>query len=527
MGTNVTNYSGPQNYQTIYINCRKDSEIDGSDNPSVPTTGSQNLQAICHIPDTWTLVYQGVVLLQDRSTSTFSTGEITFTDSVGNRFDQGELLQSVTYTKETTQTVTEDVTVIGTTTNIEANPISANISSGWVQVTDDTQTTGTGAIATLTDNTAGKIGIIENGQILAYNLGVSDLSTDSEGNLFYTDPVTETIYTRQRTRGSFAGYAIYNFRKKEKDTVEQNTSVITTQERTFYDFYAVDYIAPSERNAFGATAFLLFPSIIIQRSLRKGQGKLTGDAAVNLQSSHIRLAKNIQSAEIMQQQIMDEFGVEVSIVPVNLEIGAEFVEISLNQVRDVSLLNLTAGHGLISDGTTFNSQFIPTSSITGLSTVATSGAYSDLTGTPTLITQSDIDASIAALVDAAPTTLDTLNELAAALGDDANFSTTITNSLATKADSSSLATVATSGSYDDLTNKPTISGGGFTTGGSFTTNSGSGTATIGTGATNANKPVFYFGYNFHTSGTTTTDANGAFTVAHGSSSDPERWYYVV
>jgi hypothetical protein len=41
--------------------------------------------------------------------------------------------------------------------------------------------------------------------------------------------------------------------------------------------------------------------------------------------------------------------------------------------------------------------------------------------------------AVANTVDAAPATLDTLNELAAALGDDANFSTTITNSLATKA----------------------------------------------------------------------------------------------
>jgi hypothetical protein len=43
--------------------------------------------------------------------------------------------------------------------------------------------------------------------------------------------------------------------------------------------------------------------------------------------------------------------------------------------------------------------------------------------------------AVAAVIDAAPGTLDTLNELAAALGDDANFSTTITNSLATKYDS--------------------------------------------------------------------------------------------
>ena len=43
-----------------------------------------------------------------------------------------------------------------------------------------------------------------------------------------------------------------------------------------------------------------------------------------------------------------------------------------------------------------------------------------------------VDQQVAAIVDSAPGTLDTLNELAAALGDDANFSTTITNSLAAK-----------------------------------------------------------------------------------------------
>lgn len=48
------------------------------------------------------------------------------------------------------------------------------------------------------------------------------------------------------------------------------------------------------------------------------------------------------------------------------------------------------------------------------------------------VTQADIDTSVAALVDTAPATLDTLNELAAALGDDPNFSTTVTNNIASK-----------------------------------------------------------------------------------------------
>jgi hypothetical protein len=47
-------------------------------------------------------------------------------------------------------------------------------------------------------------------------------------------------------------------------------------------------------------------------------------------------------------------------------------------------------------------------------------------------TQSYVTTAIANLVDSAPSTLDTLNELAAALGDDPNFATTVTNSIAGK-----------------------------------------------------------------------------------------------
>ena len=49
-------------------------------------------------------------------------------------------------------------------------------------------------------------------------------------------------------------------------------------------------------------------------------------------------------------------------------------------------------------------------------------------------TNTQISNAIDGLVDAAPGTLDTLNELSAALGDDPNFATTMTNTLANKAD---------------------------------------------------------------------------------------------
>jgi hypothetical protein len=54
------------------------------------------------------------------------------------------------------------------------------------------------------------------------------------------------------------------------------------------------------------------------------------------------------------------------------------------------------------------------------------------TNTTQIATTAFVSTAVANLVDSAPTTLDTLNELAAALGDDANFSTTVTNSIATK-----------------------------------------------------------------------------------------------
>ena len=49
-------------------------------------------------------------------------------------------------------------------------------------------------------------------------------------------------------------------------------------------------------------------------------------------------------------------------------------------------------------------------------------------------TDTAITTAINSLIDSAPGALDTLNELAAALGDDPNFATTVTNSIATKVD---------------------------------------------------------------------------------------------
>lgn len=82
-----------------------------------------------------------------------------------------------------------------------------------------------------------------------------------------------------------------------------------------------------------------------------------------------------------------------------------------------------------------------------------------LTGTPTaptallgttttqLATTAFVAAAIGALIDAAPGAMDTLNELAAALGDDPSFAATVTNALAGK--------LASASNLSDLPNKAT------------------------------------------------------------------------
>lgn len=92
----------------------------------------------------------------------------------------------------------------------------------------------------------------------------------------------------------------------------------------------------------------------------------------------------------------------------------------------------------------------------GKANVSHTHSSSDITDIGDYATKQYVDTSISGLVDNAPAALDTLKELSTALNDDANFASTVATALGAKANSADLATVATSGSYNDLSNKPTI-----------------------------------------------------------------------
>ena len=74
-----------------------------------------------------------------------------------------------------------------------------------------------------------------------------------------------------------------------------------------------------------------------------------------------------------------------------------------------------------------------------------SGSYTDLTNKPNILDSTDVNtlvtAGIAGVVDAAPASLDTLNELAAALNDDANFAATVTAQIAALPDSAQVSQI--------------------------------------------------------------------------------------
>jgi len=81
---------------------------------------------------------------------------------------------------------------------------------------------------------------------------------------------------------------------------------------------------------------------------------------------------------------------------------------------------------------------------TGISYNSTTGVIAVDTTTIATKTYADSAATtaVAAVIDAAPTTLDTLNELAAALGDDPNFATTVTTNLGNKLNTSAFTSTA-------------------------------------------------------------------------------------
>jgi len=102
--------------------------------------------------------------------------------------------------------------------------------------------------------------------------------------------------------------------------------------------------------------------------------------------------------------------------------------ISLNELSDVVLASVANGHLLVYDSSDSRwENRLLTASDVGASPTGHTHTASQITDF-----QTSVDARVQLIVDAAPSALDTLNELAAALGDDPDFAGTVTLALSNK-----------------------------------------------------------------------------------------------
>lgn len=155
---------------------------------------------------------------------------------------------------------------------------------------------------------------------------------------------------------------------------------------------------------FGVGGYLILPTVIVHRVTAQNWGGF-----LKFQS-FIRFAADLSTALIAQADLKQNYGIESVYIPITINIEASQVLLSIKQLIDVQSTDFDDGSILEFNQTT--QQFNQKTLQGGIASVQ----Y--------------VQDSLAALVDSAPATLDTLNELAAALGDDPNFATTITNQLA-------------------------------------------------------------------------------------------------
>ena len=193
-------------------------------------------------------------------------------------------------------------------------------------------------------------------------------------------------------------------------------------------------------------------TIILKRSSTPGKVPTTaqlqlGEIGINTYDGLVYIKKNDGTDSVVQVG---------SVTSVNTQTGA--VVLSTTDIAEGTAQYFTnaRARGAVSGGT-------------GITYSSTTGAIA--VDTTTIATRTYVDTAVSDLVASAPAALNTLNELATALGSDASFSTTVTTNIATKLSKASnlsdltsastartnlgLATVAATGSYADLINKPT------------------------------------------------------------------------
>jgi len=468
----TTRYQSPLSFDQVWVNVEHTSELDGVDNNQVPTA----LSAKASTKNTWSLYIDGAPVLQNYS---FGSGyqAVTANSVQGGRYDLGGLIEKVTYTKSVISAVTSDVVTIGATDAgidgfglIEGAAGSETVA--WVRTISSDATTIKFKGVTINAGFLSQSGRDSNGGIVNAPFG-DVVFIDGNGNK----------YTRGQHQYSTATTDVYKVGKKLPDVTNSVTQNVAVLEDTDYAFWHINETTSAEIDNFSASVSLIMPMHILMRSLTQtgGQWTLRG---LDLDESFIRVAADAAAGQVQILDLKNNYGIDAIQVPINLVVGTSFVKIALNNLEDVNVTTPLNNQIVKYQNGIWNGSFLD---------------FSDLANTPTTIsgygitdaytknelnagqldnqyytetelnagqldnryyTETEVDTNISTaisnLLDGAPAALDTLNELAAAINDDDSYASTITSALALKSDISSLHAVATSGSYTDLINLPTI-----------------------------------------------------------------------
>ena len=364
MATNITDYSDPLNFETVWIfhtpskedytdssgstilgtKSPSDSDINATNNPEVPSVlqnisyefGAANGVSV----GSWTLVVGGVVIFSNR---VYSATPI-YQRLDGSSYDLGVEIEDVVYTKESLNTITTTSTAIGATLPGTLVGSGTNPTTAWVEGNNDgTYSNGSDTWDQLTDGVTW--GIVYNGQIkagLQTNLQYS--GTDADGNPQFIDS-DGNLYTRWREKYTINGATAYEVRKKAPDVTTTTSNQVTVKENTRYKFYQVLGQTQLETENMDANLVMVMPHHILQRHVAKRQGNYSF-SALDLNSSHLRVVPNMDAARLEIRDLKINYGIEARAVPVRLQVGSDFVRIGINQITDVDALNAELNHVL-------------------------------------------------------------------------------------------------------------------------------------------------------------------------------------